>query len=46
MWYLTWLLGLALACAFTVACGLWYEVHRKELDVTDVDGAVTAAKRR
>ncbi|AZV94858.1 cytochrome bd-I oxidase subunit CydX [Kerstersia gyiorum] len=45
MWYLTWLLGLALACAFTVGCGLWYEVHQKDLDGADPGGVGPAVKR-
>lgn len=32
MWYLTWMLGTALASAFAVGCGLWYEVHKRNLD--------------
>ena len=32
MWYLTWMLGTAMACGVAVAVGLWYELHRERLD--------------
>lgn len=32
MWYLTWMLGTALACGVAVAVGLWYELHHERLD--------------
>ncbi|NLP32105.1 MAG: cytochrome bd-I oxidase subunit CydX [Oligella ureolytica] len=32
MWYLTWMLGTALACGVAIAVGLWYEIHQQRLD--------------
>ena len=29
MWYFTWILGLGLACAFSVLNALWLEVEHK-----------------
>lgn len=34
MWYLTWMLGTALACGVAVAVGLWYELHQERLDAS------------
>ena len=34
MWYFTWVLGLAFACAFGVLNAMWLEVH--ENDAPDV----------
>lgn len=25
MWYFSWILGTAFACAFGILCGLWFE---------------------
>ena len=27
MWYFSWILGLGLACAFTILNAMWYELH-------------------
>lgn len=30
MWYFTWILGLAFACAFGVLNAMWLEMHEQE----------------
>ena len=30
MWYFTWVLGLAFACAFGVLNAMWLEVHEQK----------------
>ncbi len=30
MWYFSWVLGLGLACAFSILNAMWYEVRDKE----------------
>lgn len=45
MWYLTWMLGTALACGVAVAVGLWYELHQERLDGNSAD-ASTKRKAR
>jgi cytochrome bd-I ubiquinol oxidase subunit X len=32
MWYFTWVLGLAFACAFGVLNAMWLEVHEQQDD--------------
>ena len=29
MWYFTWVLGLAFACAFAILNAMWLEVHEQ-----------------
>ena len=30
MWYFTWVLGLAFACAFAVLNAMWFEMHEQD----------------
>jgi cyd operon protein YbgT len=30
MWYFSWILGLGLACSFSVLNAMWYELTNKE----------------
>lgn len=30
MWYFSWVLGLSLACAFSILNALWFELHKDE----------------
>jgi len=32
MWYFTWILGLGLACSFSILNALWLEVTHKSID--------------
>ncbi|MBI5447235.1 MAG: cytochrome bd-I oxidase subunit CydX [Gammaproteobacteria bacterium] len=30
MWYFSWILGTALACAFAILCAIWFELRTHE----------------
>lgn len=30
MWYFSWILGTALACAFSILCALWFELRSED----------------
>ena len=30
MWYFSWVLGLGLACSFSILNGMWFELTNKE----------------
>jgi cytochrome bd-I ubiquinol oxidase subunit X len=35
MWYFTWVLGLAFACAFGVLNAMWLEMHEQQSDADE-----------
>ena len=37
MWYFTWVLGLAFACAFAILNAMWLEMHELDRDRKSAD---------
>ncbi|MFA5487885.1 MAG: cytochrome bd-I oxidase subunit CydX [Candidimonas sp.] len=44
MWYFSWILGLGLACAFSILNAMWFELREgHDLSPTDVPGDSAAS---
>lgn len=48
MWYFSWILGLGLACAFSVLNAMWFELvddEQRKRDTRPPDGSTTPERR-